>query len=102
MIFIQELFPQGSTRLSGTSECFGRASEKEMYLPNRTSNLKMSIPKTIITAFICDIAFVMCDIVCDNIVIVVLTMCDLTLSSILQETNKTHIAYYLKKSSRLD
>ncbi len=33
-------------------------------LPNRTSNLKKSIPKTIITAFISDIAFVIrvCDI----------------------------------------
>ncbi len=33
-------------------------------MPNRTSNLKMSIPKTIKTAFICDIGFVIgvCDI----------------------------------------
>ncbi len=52
-------------RLSGTSECFGRASEREIYLPNRTSNLKKSIPKTITTAFIYDIAFVIG--VCDYI-----------------------------------
>ncbi len=34
-----------------------------------------------------------CDIyiACDNIVIVVLTMCDLTLSSILQKPFKTHL-----------
>ncbi len=62
------IYMQGSTltlvRLSGTSECFGRASEREIYLPNRTSNLKKSIPKKNITAFIYDIAFVIgvCDL----------------------------------------
>ncbi len=44
--------------------------------------------------------------VCDNIVIVVLTTCDLTLSSILQKTNKTPTEsariHDVMKSSRLD
>ncbi len=45
-------------------ECFGRASEREMYLSNQTSNMKKSISKTIIMAFIYDIAYVIgvCDI----------------------------------------
>ncbi len=45
-------------------ECFGRASEREMYLSNQTSNMKKSISKTIIMAFIYDIACVIgvCDI----------------------------------------
>ncbi len=44
--------------------------------------------------------------VCDNIVIAVLTMCDLTLSSILQKPNKTPTEsariHDVMKSSRLD
>ncbi len=58
---------------------------------------------SIVKAFNCHDAHVR---VCYNIVIVVLMMCDLTLSSILQKTNKTPIEsaciHDVMKSSRLD
>ncbi len=41
----------------------------------------------------------MCDIVCDNIVIVVLTMCDLTLSVFSQKPNKTLLQSAVKSSA---